>query len=471
MARRRLLDRIADARRPRELAWSVGAGEIGAYSSLGHDDSRFSPEEYGDYVATSSEVYSAAMLRARLRSSLRLRLYRGDGPEREEVTSGPAWDLLRRPNPHWTWARMERMNELSMCLWGEAPMAVHRTNGVPTELWWLKPSRLKPLVDKDKYIGGFTYESATGGSIQFAPDEIIWQRHPNPIDEFSPLSPLAAARLAADTARSMMMANRNLHSQGLQLGGLIVPATDKVTFSAEQARELEDLLHNRWSGEKNAKRWSVLRYEAQFKEMQVSPRDAEFVNGLSLTIRQVATAFGIPAPLLNDPTGATLSNVREYQKWMWEHALGPDAVMAAQEITHQLLPMFPARRGRGGQNPDTAEYDFSSVPALQESTSEAWARDAQAMDRGAITINEWRKRNGMPPVAWGDVFWGPVNKSPIDGPTAAEQPAPPTAPGVDGPQPSDSSGGVNEPALRLHPLRTTHDFLAAAGLNGGGPWS
>jgi len=32
---------------------------------------------------------------------------------------------------------------------------------------------------------------------------------------------------------------------------------------------------------------------------------------------------------------------------------------------------------------------------------------------GGITINEWRKKQGLPPVPWGDVWWAPVNKAAV----------------------------------------------------------
>lgn len=498
-----LLDRVNDEHRRvrrrggvRDLDWPVGrVATLPFDGRYGVDQSTFAPEEYGDYVATSSEVYSAATLRARLMSGVPLRLYQGFDARRREVTAGPAAALFRRPNPHWTWQRLSRMDELCMCLWGQSFWALHAPAGVPTEAWWMKPTRVEPVPDEDGYLAGFIYQGVTGERVPFRADEVVWFRYPNPLDEFAPLSPMAAARLAADTAGAMMRANRNLHSQGLQIGGLVVPATDRVSFSPEQAEELETLLERRWSGVHNAKRWAVLRYEAQFREMQVSPKDAEFVDGLSLTARQVWTAYGIPGPLLNDPTGATLANVREYQRQLWEHGLQPDAAARAADVALQVLPRFAGTGTRANPAPDHAEFDFAAVPALQESASESWDRDRQAMEVGAITINEWRARQGMPPVPWGDVYWAPVNKTPVDDPddnparaqaeTDPEQ-DPDQDDEPDGGDAGDSgdggdAGGEGEEgtgessASRAHdrPLLLTrtqhHRVLAAAGLNGGGP--
>jgi HK97 family phage portal protein len=355
-------------------------------------------------------VFSAAMLRARLMSSITLKLYDQDGPEKREQTSGPDVELLRRVNPFWTRRRLAMVDEFSMCLWGESVWALERgPGGVPTEIWWLKPTQVRPVPHEEDYLAGFLYYPKGGGTpIPFGPDEIVWQRYPNPLDEFSALSPLAAARLAADSARAMMKSNRNMFTDGLSLAGMVVPATDKVAFSTDQAEDLERLLATRFKGEDKKHRWAVLRYEAKFQPMEFTPKDAEFVEGLNLTLRQVANAYGIPVPLLNEMSHATLANAREYERILWTNALVPDARLRADEIVEQFLPRFRGSRSRW------AEYDFSDVAALQESATEQWGREAQQIRVGGLTINEWRRRHGMGPVPWGDVWWAPVNQAPVE---------------------------------------------------------
>lgn len=427
-----LLDQIrAELDRPR-AEWTVGQGALTYIDkTLGHDDEEYSPEHYGDYLVTSNEVFSAAMLRARSMAGLTLRLYDEDGPEKSEITAGPEWDLLRHVNPFWTRRRLAMMDELAMCLWGESFWAVERDrSGQPIEIWWLKPSRVRPVPHVSDYLTEFVYEPVHGGDlIRFRADEIVWHRYPNPLDEFSALSPLAAARLGAETASAMMKANRNMFKQGLHMGGVITPDTDKVTFSPEQAEDLSKMLDKRFKGVDNAHRWAVLRYEAKFQSMQVSQKDAEFVEGLNLTLRQVANAYGIPVPLLNEMSHATLANAREYERLLWTHALVPDSQLRAEEIVEQFLPMF--RRRRAGW----AEFDYSKIAALQESETDQWTRESQAIERGALLINEWRKSKGMPPVPWGDVWWAPVNKSAVtDASSAPEGDTSPTTVDSDGVQ-------------------------------------
>ncbi|HEV7651348.1 MAG TPA: phage portal protein [Actinophytocola sp.] len=395
-----------------ELSYPVGRAVVEPFDKAhGHDDSQFVPEEYGNYLATSNEIYSAAQLRARLMGTVPMRLFKGRTEDKRAMPDHPASKLLDFVNPHWTPARLARMDELSMCLFGESVWAIHRENGVPKEIWWLKPSRLLPVPDEEDYLSGYLYESQVNGQIiRFDADEIVWFRYPNPLDEFSAFSPISAARLAADTASAMMQANRNLHKQGVQIAGMVTPKGDRVRYTPDQARELADDLQTRFAGAKNAHRWAVLRYEAEFHPVTFSPKDAEFVLGLGLTLRQVCNAYGVPSPLLNDLEHATLANVREFQLGLWEHALVPDSWLKAQEIEEQYLPKFPGFNDL----PDYVEPNFDHVAALQVAKSATWDRDRQALEVGALTINEWRRKQGLPAVPWGDAFWAPVNKAPVE---------------------------------------------------------
>lgn len=349
-------------------------------------------------------------------SGLNLNIFRGTGSSRSIVQSGPAYDLLRHVNPFWTWRRLARMDELSMGIWGQSFWAIMSDSIGPREIWWLKPSRMRVVPDENGYIKGFLYEVANASFqdrfIAFTPDEIVWFRYPNPLDELSPMSPLIAAERASLTGGSMLDSNQALFKQGMQMGGFITPNPDRVSFTQPQADDLEAFLEKRVRGAHNAKKWHVLRFDAQFKEAQVTPKDAEFVDGLNLTLRRVCNVYGVPSPLLNDLEHATLANVGELHKVLWSDALMPDAQLRQDEITEQFLTRFQGRTLH-------AEFDFAKVPALQESATEVWDRQRQQIEVGGLTINEWRESQGLPPVPWGDKWWAPVNKGAVGGAESA----------------------------------------------------
>lgn len=304
--------------------------------------------------------------------------------------------------------RLARMDEMSMGLWGETfwaiePPSRESPNG---EIWWLKPSRVKVAKHETEYLGGFWYEPVAGPRIFFTDEEIVWYRYPNPSDEFSALPPLLAAKLAADTAMAMMTSNRKLFVQGMQIAGVITPAQPELEFSEPQVDDLERHLTKRFTGPERSHRWAVLRKEVKFNQMSLSPKDAEYIDGLSLTFRQVCRAYGLQPALHGDLEQASPGDTDALERIEWARTLAPDLRFKAAEVREQYLKRHFPDRGE----PNHAEYDFTGVPAMQSALNAVAEREASYQDRGLITINEWREARGLPPVPWGDSPWLPMNK-------------------------------------------------------------
>src|SRR5690606_7540915 len=128
--------------------------------------------------------------------------------------------------------RLLNMTELSLCLWGSCFWFVERAGGkaargLPQQIWWGRPDRVKVHPHPVDYISGFTYTSGNGGQeIYYPAHQVVWIRYANPLDEFSGLSPLAAARLSADTASAAMRSNRNIFANGSNMAGVVTPVGD-----------------------------------------------------------------------------------------------------------------------------------------------------------------------------------------------------------------------------------------------------
>ena len=401
-------------------AFATGPGVVEPYEvSWGHDETTFSPEEYGEYLATSNAVYACASLRADTLSGIPLRCYRVRGNKKVEVTDGPVVQLMNKVNDFWTMNRLLTMTELSLCLWGKNYWAVEKRNGQPYELWWMKPDRVKVYTHPTKYVRGFGFQPINGGpELWFNPDEVIWMRYPNPLDEFSGLSPLAAARLAADLASGAAKSNLYLFRQGYQAGGIIMPPKGQQ-LTPEQAVELEASLDKRFKGVDKAHRWGVMRFETEMKSLSVTPKDAEFLGTLTWSLEEVARAYKVPLDMIGGQR--TYENVQAAERAFWYRTMEPESRFITSELVEQLLPMFSTN---GRTNVDLIEFDLSRVPILQDAESEKWDRAEEQIKVGAITINEWRKDVGLDTVAWGDVWWAPGMVMPIESGELPELPQP-----------------------------------------------
>ena len=357
-------------------------------SQFGGDQDRFSPREYGDYTAISNDFYTGAAIKMRALAKTPWVAYAGD----EVQTAGPTVDVLGQPNPFWSGTLLKAFTSLSLSTFGEAYILIEPAGRRPN-LWWSNPSRLSPIVDETEYITGFSY-TVDNHTTMFPVDEVIWIRLPNVVDEFEPLSPLAAARQPADLARSASKANQNLFDRGLMPGGVVAPKDENEVWSEEQAKSVERDMDRRFRGVDKAHRWAVFRKQIMFDTVGITPRDMEFIDGQNLAFRQVMRALGVPAPLGGDGEFATLANLQVYERMLWEHTLEFETILISEAMSARL-------------NADI-RFDLSGVSALQEDETARWEREQAQLETGAITINEWREGQGKDTVPWGDAPWMPA---------------------------------------------------------------
>lgn len=411
--------------RARVRAFVLGPGAVDPWTAAyGTDPEEWAPEEYGNYLATSNGVYACATLRASLLSSLPLRLYRVNSQgEQTEVTSGPAVALLKKVNPYWTLSRLVEMTELSLCLWGSAFWFLERGESArrpPTEIWWGRPDRVTVYPDPERYISHFEYEPAHGTeTLRYETSEVIWFRYPNPLDEWSGLSPLAAARLAADTSSAAMKSNRNLFANGMQIGGMVYPLNGQI-WSQDQAGQIEEVLSRRLKGVDKAHRWAIMRMEIGMNAAGVTPKDAEFLGLLRWTLEDICRAYRVPLDLIGGQR--TYENVDAAQEAVWNHAVLPEARFLANEIVEQLLPMFPGAA-------DLAEFDASEVAVLQEDRGEIVTQMKALWDMGVPLnklLNEFQPEllDSQAGYEWGDIWWVPLGMTPADIAMEPPQPVP-----------------------------------------------
>jgi len=444
--------RFSERIRAAARAFVTGPGVVDPFeAAYGHDSSPYMPEAYGNYLSSSNPVYACVTLRSDMLASIPLKCYRGKRRKKAEVEEGPVVDLMDKVNPFWTMNRLMQMTEQSLGIWGQTFWFVERgesTKGMPREIWWAKANRVTIYNDPNDYIRGFEYTPAFGGEpIWFEPHETVWFRYPNSEDEFAPLSPLAAARLAADLGNNAGKSNLNLFRQGYMAGGFIMPPKGG-TLTPEQAKELEGRIDKRFMGVDKAHRWGVLRFETEMKNLNVTPKDAEFLGSLAWSLEDVARAYKIPLDMIGGQR--TYENVQAAERAFWYRTMEPESRFIASEINEQLLPMF----GASGRV-DSVEFDLSKVPILQEAEGERWERENEQIAVGAITVNEWREEHGLKPVAWGNVWWAPGTVMPVESDQVPSETVPSVSVAGEGGSSSEGvpstpvSGTTSEEAGRL----------------------
>lgn len=363
------------------------------------------------YLEKSNAIYTCITLRSSLLASLPIQVLRrqSDGTE-IPVTEGPLVDLLQKVNPAWTFRRLIEMTEQSLCLTGMGFWALARLGRTPSGAYWCPSNLVEVKRDPARFVAGYIYRPGFGAEPKpYLPEDMLWFRYANANDQYAGLAPLKPARTAADLGLSAMLSNTGIFQRGMGAAGVVTPVREDLTFSTDQVHELEQLLDKRLKGADKAHAIAVLRFAAKWERLAFTPKDAEFMGALTWSLEEICRAFRVPLDLVGGQR--TYENVQAAYRAVWTHAIQPEAEFIADELNEQLVPQFGDDRVR-------VAFDFGSVSALQEAEDAKWARASQMIDRGVITINEWRTTEGLKPVAWGDVYWAPAGVQPIEGPAA-----------------------------------------------------
>lgn len=401
--------------------------------ALGVPASDWAPSEYGSYIATSNAVYVCVSRRAELLARLPLRIYREDAAgEQTDVTSGPLYDRLTSPNPQYSGQWLVEMTQMDLDLWGRAFWMLERGKsgrGPVREIWRARPDRVTVIPSRETYIQGYALTDVDGGhTIPYTADEVIYFRYPNPLDELSGLSPLAAARLAADTGSAAMKANYNLFNQGMLGGGMLTPTDKEQIWTADQMKDMASAFERQLKGVDKAHRWAIFRTPVHAERLSFSPEDMQHLETLKYTLEDVARAYRIPIDMLRGET--TYENLDAAYLAVYTHAVLPAAWRMTETINNRLVPRFPGQRVR-------VEFDASDVEVLQENRAEV-VTQMDVLFKMGVPLNVLLAQF-MPQLmpedgegyAWGDVAWMPMSLVPTSSAEPKPEPSPEPEPPPD----------------------------------------
>ena len=365
------------------------AGLLGVGESLPRAD-------LGNYYANSVSVYAAVKLRADAVSRPVLRVLRPSGGGNYQQVSDPGHPVVRlmdQVNPWTTPGDLWRATEIHLNLWGSAFWSLEQDAGGHWQVWPLRPDRVRVLPDPRSYVRGFVYQGSAA-PLAYSPEEMVWLRYFNPLEEYSGMSPLTPARLSVDMGGDAMRFNRDFFRNSAQPDFVIL--TDETMTDGEIA-DFYDRWESRYQGTGNAHRPAIANFIRDIKTLGFNHREMDFIQGLRWSLEEVSRAFGVPKPLLADLERATFANINAAERMFWRNTVVPELKFFEEQLTRQLLP----RLGYPGLK---LEFDLTSIEALQEDETQRVAREMQLLDRGVITINELRRERGLPEIPWGDDF-------------------------------------------------------------------
>ena len=370
----------------------------------------WAPTVYGEYYARSVPVYAAIKLRADTIVRPPLRVYKGTPDKKVEVPpTHPLAQLLTMVNEFWTRGDLLRGTSTYLDIWGSCFWVLKKQTpgSPPTEIWLARPDKMRIIGSRKTYIAGYEFDDGVE-RIPLLPEEVVWFRHFNPMAEISGFAPVAALRLSADLGIDALRSNRNLFKNGLLFNNVWIKADMKMGDT--EVADLEKRLKKKFASPENANKPFVgMGLEA--KNLGFAPKDMEHVQSLRWSLEDIARVYRVPKLLLEDLEKATYSNIQEAQNIFWRNTIVPYLKFLEEEINEMLVPQF-------GDETLFTEFDLSEIEALQENMNEVADRLNGQVERGVLTINEYRAELGRKAVPWGDAWWAPPGVLPVTGDTA-----------------------------------------------------
>jgi HK97 family phage portal protein len=297
----------------------------------------------------------------------------------------PLEALLDAPNPYLSRFELLEQTVGMLELTGNAYWFIAAgEDGLPAQIWPLRPDRVTVQPDPLRYVRGYVYE-VDGRRIPLEPAEVVHFKRWHPANDYYGLSALDAGRLAISSDRAMAEWNRSTFGQdhGVPAGVVSVPPT--IT-DADFERLKRDWRSTYGGG---VKRTAFLRgNDIRWQNIGLSHTDLDFLKGRQAHRDEILSLFGIPVGLID--ANATEANATVAERMFIERTLYPKLVRIAQKITQELLPFWAGSY--------VAEFDD-----IRPTDTHARLEEIRAA-YPVLSINEIRARfYGMSPVAWGDL--------------------------------------------------------------------
>ncbi len=378
-------------------------------------DQSFSPTAFGSYYARSSPVYTAITLRSDAVSDAFIQVMEVDAEGNREPLGldHPAQALFAHVNPWWTQADLLAATETNLLLWGQAFWFIERDGSKPVNIWSLRPDQMKIVTglddvvsgDTDNYILGYEFTTMAGKKKSLKTDEVLWFRRYNPLAEFAGLSPVAPARQTFDMGIDGITFNRRFFTNSAQPQGLIFFADGPV--SDEERQDFYDRLDERFKGAENAYRPMIWDKSTGSPPVNLglNQRDMEFMDTLKYTIEDAARVFNVPRELMGEGE-VTFSNRSEANKFFFLNVISREWRFIESEINELMMPVL-------GFEGLVVQFNTEGVRAVQDAEAEQDEALLNQVEKGIITINEFRERDNREPVPWGDVPLLPLNIAPL----------------------------------------------------------
>jgi HK97 family phage portal protein len=320
------------------------------------------------------------------------------------ITSGPLPEFYAHPHPQIDQFQYWELRIIWLMLRGEClrvPIysdSTHGTHGTQTSklssVLILDPAHFQHIVEDHQLIGwrytGFGPQAPLAAQV-LLPEEVWFEKLPNPFDFWRGLSPLQVAATAARTEFAAGAFMNGVIENNADTG-IIVRTQEPL--GDEQQEQLVAALRDRKRKAGVADRPLLLSGVTEVIKPELSSSDLQFLENRKFSRAEICAAFGVPEEIV------TTTDTAKYD------------VMAGARlnfIENRVAPL--CRRLEAGEEPavkalDPAAsgwFDLDSLPIMQEARRSRLATARAGFEMG-VPFNELNRvlDLGFKPLPWGN---------------------------------------------------------------------
>lgn len=304
------------------------------------------------------------------------------------IDEHPVIDLLETPNQYErSGTRFRATTLMDWQVMGKSYWLLGRSGeGPPDALYHLLPEHVVMTRDEKHFIAGYRYGRDGVKMGDIAVDDVVYLRYmTHPSDPFDAIGPL-----------QMVIPDIELISRSLvsELNRWDRDARPEVHYEMPEGvtREELSLFESALRNVTGAGRRRNYTYgPCKPSIVGFAPKDMEYTNGQSLSMRRIRNAFGLPESLM-ELNAANLASALTGNRQYIETTILPMLSMYCDILNEELVPLFA----------EPGEVWFAPDNPMREDRESIQRIATARVQSGEITVNEARNMHGEPPIQGGD---------------------------------------------------------------------
>ena len=356
-------------------------------------------------------VYRAVNVLAEQVANIPFVFSRGARGREKLVTSGPLLEFYDHPHPTINRFQYWELRVMWLLLRGECvriPIFEDGSSFAPPgtrkklkSVLLLDPARFHHIVENNELVG-WRYTASgldTPRSSQvFLPEEVWFEKLPNPFDFWRGMAPLQAAALASESDYYAAAFMKGLMRNNGDMG-VIVRTNNPL--EKEQKEQITADLRNRRQSLGTPDRPLVLDGGAEIVKPQLSSADLQFLENRKFSRSEICAAFGVPEEILITTDNAKYDVMAGSRLNFIENRVAPFCARLEAEERETIKTIDQTATGW---------FDLDSLPIMQEARRSRLVAAKAGFDMG-IPLNDLNRvlDLGFEELPWGDNGYLPTN--------------------------------------------------------------